>query len=108
MEKESEENKSATGKEEQKDIFMTGADSYMAVSKTWGDSDRTLYKPWLESTKELYEKAAKLSTEAAPQKYKEFYDDWMKTYQNTFGKFYPMPTPESTKEMLEKDRKSVV
>jgi len=98
----SQENKSATGNEEPKDIFMTWADSYKAVSKMWEDSYQTLYKPWLESTKELYEKAAEISTDAAPQKYKEFYDDWMKTYQNTFGKFYPMQTPESTKEMLEK------
>jgi hypothetical protein len=99
---ESEENKSATGNEEQKDIFMTWTDSYKAVSKMWEDSYQTLYKPWLEATKELYEKAAEISTDAAPQKYQEFYDDWMKTYQNTFGKFYPMPMPESTKEMLEK------
>jgi hypothetical protein len=98
----SQENKSATGNEEQKDIFITWTDSYKAVSKMWEDSYQTLYKPWLETTKELYEKAAEISTDAAPQKYKEFYDDWMKTYQNTFGKFYPMPTPESTKEMLEK------
>jgi hypothetical protein len=68
----------------------------------WEDSYRKLYMPWLESTGDMFEKAAELSKEAAPQKYKEFYDDWMKTYQNTFGKFYPMPTPESTKEMLEK------
>jgi len=100
--KKSEERKGTTGKEEKKDIFKTAADSYTTVSKMWEDSYRKLYMPWLESTGELFEKAAELSKEAAPQKYKEFYDEWMKTYRNTFGKFYPMPTLDSTKEMLEK------
>lgn len=102
MVKKDEEKKTATGKEEQKDIFTTWADSYTAVSKMWEDSYFKLYKPWLESTGELLERSAELSKEAAPQKYKEFYDEWMKTYQATFGKFYPVPTLESTKEMLEK------
>ena len=101
MVNEGEENKSSTGKE-QKDFFMSWADSYIAASKMWENSYRTLYKPWLESMKELNEKTAEISQEAAPQKYKEFYNDWMKTYQNTFGKFYPIPTPESTNELLEK------
>ncbi len=85
-----------------KDIFTTWADSYIAVSKTCEDSYLKLYKPWLETTAEMFEKAALLSKEAAPKQYKEFYDEWMKTYQNTFGKFYPIPTPESNKEKLEK------
>ena len=39
---------------------------------------------------------------ATPQKYREFYDEWIRTYQNTFGKFYPIPTLKSNKETLEK------
>jgi hypothetical protein len=88
--------------EEKKDIFTTWADSYTAVSKMWEDSYLKLYKPWIESTGEMFEKAALLSKEAAPQKYHEFYDEWVKTYQNTFGKFYPIPTLKSNKETLEK------
>jgi len=87
--------------EEKKDIFKTWADSYTAVSKMWEDSYLKLYKPWIESTGEMFVKAAQLSKEAAPQKYREFYDEWMKTYQNTFGKFYPIPALESNKEVLE-------
>jgi len=102
MVKKSEERKGASVKGEGKDVFKTAADSYTTVSKIWEESYRTLYKPWLESTGDLFEKAAVLSKEAAPQKYKEFYDEWMKTYRNTFGTFYPIPTTESTKEMLEK------
>jgi len=83
-------------------IFKTWADSYSAVSKMWEDSYLNLYKPWIESTGEMLEKASLLSKEAAPQKYKEFYDEWIRTYQNTFGKFYPIPTLKSNKETLEK------
>ena len=93
--------------EERKDmneekIFKTWADSYAAVSKMWEDSYLKLYKPWIESTGEMFDKTANLSKEAMPQKYREFYDEWIKTYQNSFGKFYPIPTPKSNKETLEK------
>ena len=88
--------------EEKKDIFKTWADSYTTISRMCEDSYSTLYKPWIESSGGMFEKAAELSKAAAPQKYKEFYDEWMKTYQNAFGKFYPIPTLESNKETLEK------
>ena len=87
---------------EKKDIFETWADSYTAVSKMWEDSYLKLYKPWIESTGEMLGKTSLLSKEATPQKYKEFYDEWIKTYQNTFGKFYPIPTLKSNKDALEK------
>ena len=83
-------------------IFNSWADSYTAVSKMWEDSYVKLYRPWIESTEEMFEKTTILSKEAAPQKYREFYDEWIKTYQNTFGKFYPLPTLKSNKETLEK------
>jgi hypothetical protein len=88
--------------EEKKDIFKIWADSYMGTSKLWEDSYLKLYKPWLESTGELFEKAALLPKDATPKQFKEFYDEWMKTYQNTFGDFYPIPTVKSNKETLEK------
>src|SRR4030067_1360977 len=88
--------------EEKKDLFKTWTDSYITVSKMWEDSYLNLYKPWIESTEEMLEKTSLLSKEAAPQKYREFYDEWIKTYQNTFGKFYPIPTLKSNKETLEK------
>lgn len=88
--------------EEKKDIFRTWTDSYIEVSKIWENSYEKLYKPWLESSGEMFEKTALLSKEATPQKYREFYDEWINTYQNTFGKFHKIPTPESNKEILEK------
>lgn len=87
---------------ESKDIFNIWADSYNVVSKTWEDSYINLYKPWIESTGVLLDKAAKLSTEVRAESYKEFYDEWMRTYQNTFGKFYPIPERKSDRETLEK------
>jgi hypothetical protein len=88
--------------EEKKDSFKTWADSYTAVLTMGKNSYLKLYKPWIESTGEMFGKAAELSTDAAPEKYKEFYDEWVKIYQNNFGKFYPIPTLESKKETLEK------
>lgn len=88
--------------EEQKDNFKTWVDSYKTVSKVWEDSYMKLYKPWLESTGELFEKAVEFSKGAAPEKYSEFYKEWVKTYQNNFGKFYSITSPESNKEILEK------
>jgi hypothetical protein len=88
--------------EEKKDIFRTWTDSYTAVSRMWQDSYLKLYKPWFESTEALFGKASLLSKDATPEKYKEFYGEWMKTSQNTFGKFYQIPTLESNKEIFEK------
>ena len=80
----------------------TCEDSYIEVSKMWEDSYSKLYKPWFESTEALFKKAFELSKDAAPETYKEFYDEWMKTSQNSFGKFYQIPTLESNTETFEK------
>jgi hypothetical protein len=88
--------------EENKDNCRTCEDSYTAVSKMWEDSCLKLYKPWFESTEALFGKAFELSKGAAPETYKEFYGEWLKTSQNTFGKFYQIPTLESNKETFEK------
>ncbi len=88
--------------EEKKDVFKIWADSHIGISKLWEDSYLKLYKPWIESTGGLFEKAALLSKDATPKQYKEFYDEWVKTYQNTLGDFYPIPTVKSNKETLEK------
>jgi hypothetical protein len=92
--------------EENKDIFKTWKDSYTTVSKIWGDSYLKLHKPWMEFTGEMLEKTALLSKEAAPQKYREFYEDWIKTCQNTFGKLYPISTLKSNKECYDMWMKS--
>ncbi|MDL5503076.1 MAG: hypothetical protein QSU88_07660, partial [Candidatus Methanoperedens sp.] len=70
------------------------------------DSFTNLQKPWIESTVELFNKAAELSRNATPENYKVFYDEWMKTYQNTFGKLYPGMMRQLDKEALEKLKES--
>jgi len=86
--------------EENKDNSKTCEDSYTAVSKMWEDSCLKLYKPWFESTEALFGKAFEISKDATPETYKEFYGEWIKTSQNSFGKFYQIPTLESNKETL--------
>jgi hypothetical protein len=88
--------------EENKDIFKTCEDSYTVISKMWEDSYLKLYKPWLETTGEQFEKMVELSTDASPERYKEFYDVWVKTCQNSSSKFSQIPTLESNKETFEK------
>jgi len=87
--------------DQKKEIFKTWEDSYTAISKIWGDS-LTLYRPLLESTGELFGKSFELSKDAAPEKYKEFYDQWVKIYQDSSGKLYQIPGLESNKETFEK------
>src|SRR5665811_1419272 len=87
--------------EKKKDIFKTWEDSYTAISKIWDDSLK-LYRPLLESTGELFEKSVEISKDATPEKYKEFYDQWVKKYQDSAGKFYQLPSLESNKETFEK------
>lgn len=87
--------------EQSKDVFNVWADNYTGLLNLCGDSQMKLYKPWIESVRDLSEKASSISQESVPEKYKEFYEEWIKTYQNTFGKIYPLPTLNSGKEALE-------
>lgn len=89
-------------KEEKKDIFNIWTENYITMSKIWEDSYIKLYKLWIESSGKMFDKATEIPKDAAPQKYKEFYDEWTKIYQSTFNKFYPTATPESNKKTLEK------
>ena len=67
-------------KEESENIFNTWIGSYMAISKMWEESYMRLYKPWLESTSTLFEKAIETSSTNSSEKYREFYNEWTKTY----------------------------
>jgi hypothetical protein len=69
------------------------------------ESYTKLYKPWMDFMSESTRKMSDISMSTTPNKYKEFYDDWMKTYHNSFGKFSPTQvlTP---RDMLEKLLKS--
>jgi hypothetical protein len=100
MVKKTEERKDKT--EIEMDIFKTWANSYTAVSKMWEDSYLKLYTPWLASTEKQFEKVVELSKDASPEKYKEFYEEWIKNSQKRAGKFYKITSVESNKELFEK------
>lgn len=88
-------------KEVEMDIFKTWADSYTAVSTIWEDSYLKLYAAWLASTGDQFEKVVELSKDATPEKYKEFYEEWIKDCQKRAGKFN-ITSVESNKELFEK------
>lgn len=87
--------------EQYKYTHKVGAENYTGFLNMWSDSQLKLYKPIIESMGELSEKASNISQEAVPEKYREFYEEWIRTYQNSFGKFYPIPTMDSGKDALE-------
>lgn len=87
--------------EQSKDIYKVWAENYTGFLKMWSDSQLKLYKPMVESMAELSEKASHISQESVPEKYKEFYDEWIKTYQKSFGKLYPLPNMEAGKDVLD-------
>jgi hypothetical protein len=88
--------------EERKDAFQMWTESYSAMSKVWQESYANLYNPWIESAGKLFDKASDLSKQASPEKYREFYEELVKTQQNTLGKLYPMPKAMTDRKTLEK------
>jgi len=88
--------------DERKDAFRMWTESYSAMSKVWQESYAELYNPWIESTGKLFDKASELSKNASPEKYREFFEELVKTQQNTLGKLYPMPKAMTDRKTLEK------
>jgi hypothetical protein len=88
--------------EETGNIFNTWIGSYMAISKMWEESYLRLYKPWLETTSVLFEKAIEASSSNSPEKYREFYNEWTKTFQGKLDKISKIPNIEDNKNALEK------
>lgn len=83
-------------------IYNTWIGSYMAISKMWEESYIRLYKPWLESTSILFEKAIEASSTNSPEKYREFYNEWSKTFQGRLERISQAPNLETNKKALEK------
>jgi hypothetical protein len=90
------------GKSKNNDVTNLLADSFAASSKLWDESFSQVYKPWMESAERLTERAVELSKDATPEKYKEFYDEWMKAPRETVGKLLPQMNYDSPEEMLRK------
>ena len=90
------------GSEETGNIFNTWIGSYMAISKMWEESYIRLYKPWLETTSVLFEKAIEASSSNSPEKYREFYNEWTKTFQGKVERMTKANNLEDNKNSLEK------
>jgi hypothetical protein len=88
--------------EERKDPFRMWTESYSAMSKVWQESYTDLYNPWIESTGKLFDKAKELSGQPSPEKYKEFYEELVKTQQDTLGRLYPMQKAMTDGKTLDK------
>jgi hypothetical protein len=82
------------------DAYKLWLDVYSGISMMWDDSHSKLIKLWIEFIGDMVDKTKELSLNVTPKNYKEFYDKWMKTYENSFGKVYPVsiPTPRETLE----------
>lgn len=98
MVKKSEEKKETA--EGMKDILNVWVSNSNEILKMWGDTNLNLYKPWIEFIGEKSLKMSDISMNITPEKYKEFYDDWMKTYKSVYGKIYPVQI-SSPMEVLE-------
>jgi len=61
-----------------------------------------LYKPWLESTSVLFEKQLRHQATNSPEKYREFYNEWTKTFQGRLERISHVPNLETNKKALEK------
>jgi len=90
------------GNEETGSIFNTWIGSYMAISKMWEESYIRLYKPWLETTSVLFEKAIEASSSNSPEKYREFYNEWTKTFQGKLDRMTKVNNLDDNKKALEK------
>ncbi|HMB45356.1 MAG TPA: hypothetical protein VKL21_06005 [Candidatus Methanoperedens sp.] len=85
MVKKSEEKTSNKGTTEVKNAINLWVNNSNEFLKLWGDSNLKLYKPWIEFMGEKSMKINEMASSTSPLKYKEFYEDWMKTYRSTFG-----------------------
>ena len=96
------EERSETTKENSKDIFGLWAEGFSKISKVWQESYSDLFKPWMDSSGDFFERMTDLSHATDPQKSMEFYQDWVKTYQNTWGKFFPQLPMNAGKEDVQR------
>lgn len=82
------------------DVYKTWSNTYGQASRIWDESHSRLMEPWIGFMGEMSDRTKEFLMNSAPKNYKEFYDEWMKTYENSFGKVYPVsiPTPRETLE----------
>jgi hypothetical protein len=77
--------------------------NFAQIAKLWNDSYQNLFRPWVDSMLSFSDKMAELSKgEARPEAYKEFYNLWIDTYRNTYGRLFNIESVRSaSKEMAD-------
>lgn len=83
-----------------KNIINTWTSESNEYLKILGESNLKVYQPLIDFVGEESVRMTDISMNATPEEYKEFYDNWMKTCKNSFGKVYHVPV-SSPKEVLE-------
>ncbi len=99
MAEEKNESKSSQGT---KNIFGLSVEEFAKTSKLWQDSYTNLLKSWMGSNQSLFQGMADPSKVADPEKYKEFYEEWIKSYQNTWGSLFLTLNKNAGKEDVQK------
>ncbi len=68
--------------------------SFIQISKLWRESYSKLYEPWVSSVSKLSHKISELAAGDADERaYEEFYEMWMDTYRETYGKYLESMKP---------------
>ena len=100
MVKKIEENTSNIGTTEGKNTVNLWVNNSNEFLQLWGDSNLKLYKPWIEFIGDKSMKINDMARSTSPLKYKEFYEDWMKTCKSTYGKisYDEISSPEEALE----------
>jgi uncharacterized membrane-anchored protein YhcB (DUF1043 family) len=72
------------------------------MSKLWKNSYMDLYTPMADSMLKLSGKMTEIIRgEASSETYRDFYNLWMNTYQETYGRIFNIQSLKPSKEMLE-------
>ncbi|NJD53307.1 MAG: hypothetical protein FIB07_10620 [Candidatus Methanoperedens sp.] len=75
--------------------------NFAQITKLWNDSYQHLFRPWVDLMPSFSEKISGLpGGEAKPEAYKEFYDLWIDTYKNTYGRLFNIESVRSVSKEI--------
>ncbi len=77
-------------------------EEFSKTSKLWQDSYSNLFKSWMGSNQGLFQRMTDPSGTADPEKYREFYEQWVKSYQNTWGSIFLSLNKNAGKEDVQR------
>ncbi len=84
------------------DIFNLWAEGFSKISKIWQESFSNLFKPWMDSDGDFFERMINPALPTDPKKSMEFYQTWVKIYEDTWGAFFPQLSKNVGKEDVQR------